>query len=113
MSVDGVTANVNLPTTNGINPTGASADVSFSGEDRGAATSMIMGDNVFTSHGINGFQKSATLDMSNKDVRIFEMRVNDTDYEAVDLTAALSSILGVDEDALNTPEPTLRPPPMK
>ena len=104
VTVDGVTANVNLPSSNGINPTGASTNVNFDGEDRGPATSMIMGDNVFTNHGISGFQKSGTLDMSNKNLRIFEMRVNDTDYEAIDLSTALSSILGVDEDALNTPE---------
>ena len=104
VSVDGVTANVNLPTTNGINPTGAVAEVSFAGEDRGPATSMIMGDNVFTNHGYNGFMKSGTVNLADKSLRIFEMRVNDTDYESVDLSDALSSILGVDEDALNTPE---------
>ncbi len=90
VSVDGVTANVNLPTTNGINPTGAVAEVSFAGEDRGPATSMIMGDNVFTNHGYNGFMKSGTVNLADKSLRIFEMRVNDTDYESVDLSDALS-----------------------
>ena len=104
VTVDGVSANVNLPTTNGINPTSASAQVTFDGEDRGAATSMIMGDNVFTNHSINGFMKAGTINLADKSLRIFEMRVNDTDYESLDLTAALSSILGVDEDALDTPE---------
>ena len=54
VAVDGVTTNVNLPTSNGINPTGAVASTDFAGDDFGPAKSILMGDNVFTGRGNNG-----------------------------------------------------------
>ena len=40
VAVDGVTANVNLPTSNGINPTGAVAATDFAGEARSRSSSV-------------------------------------------------------------------------
>ena len=104
VTVDGVDAAINLPTTNGINPTSASVSALMSGEDRGPATSMILGNKVYTGAGINGFQKAGTVNLADKSLRTFEMRVNDTAYLQVDITSALSNILGVDENKLNAPE---------
>ena len=104
VAVDGVTANVNLPTSNGINPTGAVAATDFAGDDFGPAKSIIMGDNVFTSRGNNGGTSSGTISLSDKEVRIFQMRVNDTDFIDLDITDALSSILGMDVTKMNAPE---------
>ncbi len=104
VAVDGVTANVNLPTSNGINPTGAVAATDFAGDDFGPAKSILMGDNVFTGRGNNGGTSSGTISLSDKEVRIFQMRVNDTDYIDLDITDALSSILGMDVTKLNAPE---------
>ena len=104
VTVDGVDAAINLPTSNGLNPTGAAAATSFVGEDEGPATSLLLGNNVYSTLGTNGFQKTDTLNLADKSLRIFEMRVNDSDYVAVDLTSALSSILGVSEAALDAPE---------
>ena len=104
VAVDGVTTNVNLPTSNGINPTGAVASTDFAGDDFGPAKSILMGDNVFTGRGNNGGTSSGTISLSDKEVRIFSMRVNDTDYIDLDITDALSSILGVDVTQMDAPE---------
>jgi len=104
VTVDGVDQSVNLPTSNGLNPTSATAEVSFVGEDEGPATSLLLGNNVYSTLGANGFQSTDSLNLADKSLRIFEMRVNDSDYVSVDLTASLSSILGVSEAALDEPE---------
>jgi len=104
VAVDGVTSNVNLPTSNGINPTGAVAATDFAGDDFGPAKSILMGDNVFTSRGNNGGTSSGTVSLSDKEVRIFQMRVNDTDFIDLDITDALSSIIGMDVTKMNAPE---------
>jgi len=94
VSLNGVTTNVNLPATVGSTSSIAKIEKSLIGEDQGAATSIVLGNQPF---------KAQTVDMSSAAKRVFDIRVGDGSYVSVDITNALSEELGVGINELNAP----------
>jgi flagellin len=94
VTANGVTSNVNLPATVGSTSATAKIEKVVVGEDQGAQTSIVLGNQAF---------KAQTVDMSAAAKRVFDIRVGDGSYVSVDVTNALSKELGVGINELNAP----------
>jgi flagellin len=93
VAANGVTGTVTLPTADSGNAVSAAVSVA-AGEDTGAATSMVLSTVLYTAE---------TLNLSTQEKRQFSMRVNNTDFQTIDITNALKDVLGVELAALNSP----------
>ncbi len=94
VSLNGTSATVTLPAPVGTTVTAATIAVASSGEDQGAATSTVLGNQSF---------RAGTVDLSTQAKRIFEMRVGSSAYVALDMTSALNNVLGTTTETLNAP----------
>ena len=94
VSLNGTSATVTLPAPVGTTVTAATIAVASSGEDQGAATSTVLGNQSF---------RAGTVDLSAQANRIFEMRVGSSAYVALDMTSALNNVLGTTTETLNAP----------
>ncbi len=94
VSLNGTSATVTLPAPVGTTVTAATIAVASSGEDQGAATSTVLGNQSF---------RAGTVDLSTQANRIFEMRVGSSAYVALDMTSALNNVLGTTTETLNAP----------
>jgi flagellin len=95
VTANGVTTNVNLPATVGSTSATAKIEKALVGEDQGAQTSIVLGNQPF---------KAQTVDLKTAASRVFDIRVGDGPFKSVDMTNALSSVLGVGINELNTPQ---------
>ena len=94
VSLNGVTTNVNLPATVGSTSAIAKIEKSVVGEDQGAATSIVLGNQAFMAR---------TVDLSTAAKRVVDIRVGDGPFVSVDMTSALKDVLGVTINQLNNP----------
>jgi len=94
VSLNGVTTNVNLPATVGSTSSIAKIEKSLIGEDQGAATSFVLGNQAFMAR---------TVDMHAATSRVFDIRVGDGSFKSVDMTGALAKVLKVSINELNNP----------
>jgi len=93
VAANGVTGTVTLPAADSADAVSASVSVA-AGEDAGAATSMVLSTVLYTAE---------TMDLHTQETRQFSMRVNDTDFQTIDITDALQDVLGVELAELNSP----------
>ena len=94
VTANGVTSNVNLPATVGSTSATAKIEKVVVGEDQGAQTSIVLGNQAFMAR---------TVDMHAATSRVFDIRVGDGSFKSVDMTSALADVLGVSINELNNP----------
>ena len=94
VSLNGASATVTLPAPAGTTVTAATIAVAGSGEDQGAATSTVLGNQSF---------RSSTVDLSTHARRIVDVRVGSDAYVSLDMTNALNDVLGTTTETLNAP----------
>ena len=94
VSLNGASATVTLPAPVGTTVTAATIAVAGSGEDQGAATSTVLGNQSF---------RTSTVDLSTHARRIFDVRVGSDAYVSLDMTNALNDVLGTTTETLNAP----------
>ena len=95
VTANGATAAISLPDNDSSTASGATIAVAGAGEDRGAATSMVLGNVLYDPEHI---------DLSAAANRVFEIRVNDTDFHQIDISTALMAEVGASTlYELNTP----------
>jgi flagellin len=95
VTANGATAAISLPDNDASTASGATIAMAGAGEDRGAATSMVLGNVLFDPEHI---------DLKGQEDREFEIRVNDTDFHRIDISTALMAEVGANTMyELNTP----------
>ena len=95
VTVGDAVASVNLPDSAESTASGALLSSAMVGEDRGAATSSVVGNMLYDPE---------HLDLSGEANRVFEMRVNGTDFHRIDISSALMAEVGADTlHELNNP----------
>ena len=85
VTANGATAAISLPDNDASTASGATIAMAGAGEDRGAATSMVLGNVLFDPEHI---------DLKGQEDREFEIRVNDTDFHRIDISTALMAEVG-------------------
>jgi len=94
VTANGVTTNINLPAVPGSSITKATIAANVDGVDKGPAASYVLGNQAY---------KETTVDLHADTKRVFDIRVGNSSYKAVDMTSALAGVLGISVSALNDP----------
>jgi len=94
VNVNGVATNVNLPALVGSTAVKAKIEQTAVGKDQGPTTSYVLGNQAF---------QQQTVDLSTAAKRVFDIRVGNNNFQAIDISNSLAKVLGVGLQELNTP----------
>jgi flagellin len=97
VTANGTAGQVSLPDSSAASATSATAEATAAGVDTGAATSQVISNVLYSSE---------KLDLTNAADRVFEMRVNGTSFQTIDISSALIQQVSSEDGLAGLNDPT-------